>query len=63
MTPAWQICPKCKGQGIVSKPPNVPGDVYDWSESSVSYPCNLCNGQMIIGVATGKPPGFIHIKS
>lgn len=44
----WQLCPKCSGQGIVSKPPYVAGDVYQWSSSSTSFTCNLCNGAKVI---------------
>ena len=44
----WQKCPKCDGQGIVSRPPWIAGDVYEWSSTSVSHQCNVCNGKMII---------------
>lgn len=44
----WQKCPKCDGQGIVSRPPWIAGDVYEWAATSVSHQCNVCNGQMII---------------
>jgi len=33
----WQKCPKCDGQGIVSKPSYVPGDVYQWSSSATTF--------------------------
>lgn len=45
-----QLCPKCNGQGIVSKPPYVPGDVNQWIDTEVSHQCNLCNGEMVIEV-------------
>ncbi len=45
----YQICPKCNGQGMVSKPPYIAGDVYEWSSSSVApFTCNVCNGAKII---------------
>lgn len=52
----WQICPKCSGQGKVSKPPYLSGDINHWSSSQPNYECNLCDGKMIINVLTGKPP-------
>jgi hypothetical protein len=45
---AWQLCPKCLGQGIVSKPPYIAGDVNNWSSSSTSFVCDVCNGAKII---------------
>lgn len=39
-----QLCPKCNGQGTVSKPPWVAGDVHEWVSPSTSFVCNLCNG-------------------
>lgn len=44
----FQICPKCNGQGIVSKPPYIAGDINKWSSSAASFTCNLCNGAMVI---------------
>ena len=44
----YQKCPKCDGQGWVSKPPFVAGDVYGWSSTSATFTCNVCNGQKII---------------
>jgi len=44
----YQLCPKCNGTGIVSRPPHIAGDVTEWASSSVSHQCNLCNGQMVI---------------
>ena len=44
----WHKCPKCDGQGIVSKPPWIAGDVYEWSSTTLTHQCNVCNGQMII---------------
>lgn len=42
------LCPKCNGQGIVSKPPHIAGDVQEWISNQTSYECNLCKGKMII---------------
>lgn len=42
------LCPKCNGQGCVSKPPFVPGDINEWSSYATSFTCNLCNGSMVI---------------
>jgi hypothetical protein len=44
----WQKCPKCDGQGIVSKPPYVAGDVNKWTSTQISYPCDLCGGMKVI---------------
>lgn len=57
-TEGWQLCPKCNGQGIVSKPPYVAGDVNHWSDTSMSHQCNVCNGQKIISTVNGLPPSF-----
>ncbi len=44
----YQKCPKCDGQGTVSKPPYLAGDVHQWSASSLSFSCDVCNGAKII---------------
>ena len=44
----YQLCPKCNGQGQVSKPPYIAGDVLEWSSSSCIFPCDVCNGNKII---------------
>ncbi len=44
----FQKCPKCNGQGTVSKPSYVPGDVSQWSSSATSFVCDVCNGAKII---------------
>ena len=43
-----QKCPKCDGQGTVSKPPHIPGDVYQWTSGVPEYKCDVCNGDKII---------------
>lgn len=44
----YQCCPKCGGQGTVSKPPYVAGDVHQWTSSATSFPCDVCHGAKII---------------
>src|SRR5262245_30836318 len=44
----WQLCPKCLGQGIVSRPPWIAADVQQWSGTEANYQCNVCNGAKII---------------
>lgn len=51
----YQLCPKCNGQGIVSKPPYVAGDVHQWSSTSTSFPCDVCLGQKIIAKPEPHP--------
>jgi len=46
----FQKCPKCDGQGTVSKPPYIAGDVFEWCSSSGLYQCNVCNGAKIISM-------------
>lgn len=44
----YQLCPKCNGQGTVSKPPYVAGDVNQWTSSSTSFQCDVCNGAKVL---------------
>jgi hypothetical protein len=44
----YQLCPKCNGQGQVSKPPYIAGDAYEWTSSSTIFTCDVCNGGKII---------------
>jgi len=44
----YQICPKCNGQGIVSKPPWIAEDVNQWTSDSAAYQCDLCGGTKVI---------------
>lgn len=46
--PVPHKCPKCDGQGIVSKPPLLAGDVFIWSSTQTAYTCDVCNGAKII---------------
>jgi len=42
-------CPVCKGTGLVSRPPHVPGDVETWPDSGTGpYPCKPCNGEGVL---------------
>ena len=42
-------CPVCSGQGKVSRPPWVPGDVAIWSSSGTElYPCPACSGSGVV---------------
>ena len=50
---SFQKCPKCDGQGIVSKPPYVPGDVSQWSSVSTAFLCDVCKGSKIIWCVNG----------
>lgn len=53
----WQLCPKCSGQGFVSKPSGLAGDVLTWSSSTTAaHVCDLCNGKKIISKVNGLPP-------
>lgn len=53
----WQKCPKCDGQGSVSKPPWIAGDVYFWSETRTAFVCDVCNGAKIIRVPNEEIKG------
>ena len=44
----YQLCPKCNGQGIVSKPPWIAGDQDTWSSTAASYPCDVCSGGKVL---------------
>ena len=44
----YQLCPKCNGQGQVTKPPYIAGDQETWSSSSAIHQCDVCNGRKII---------------
>lgn len=46
----FQLCPKCNGQGIVSKTPWIAGDVESWMSSESSYECDVCNDKKIIPI-------------
>lgn len=44
----YQLCPKCNGQGTVSKPPYLAGDTHEWTSTSLSHQCDVCNGAKLI---------------
>lgn len=45
----WQVCPVCKGSGLVSRPPGVAADqVTFFSTSTGPWGCQTCNGETII---------------
>lgn len=44
----WQLCPKCNGQGTVSKPPYLSGDVFEWTSAETQWTCDVCNGAKIL---------------
>ena len=46
--PQYQICPKCNGQGVMSKPPFIAGDQTESTSSSCVHTCDVCNGAKII---------------
>lgn len=41
-------CPVCNGQGIVSRPPYIAGDIYTWTSSQASWVCKACEGKGIV---------------
>ena len=41
-----ELCPLCGGQGTVSKPPYIDGDVYMWIDNVCDgYTCKVCGGR------------------
>ena len=51
----YQLCPKCNGQGTLSKPPYIPGDVYQWTTSQASFTCDVCGGNKVLLVPDEIP--------
>lgn len=42
-------CPVCDGTGLVSRPPWIAGDVYEWSTTGTGpYTCKVCHGTAIV---------------
>ena len=40
-----QLCPLCGGQGFISKPSYIAGDVHNWCDNmSGGYTCMICGG-------------------
>ena len=55
VTAYYQTCPKCHGQGIVSVPPYVAGDVLTFTSSGTeTYTCPVCGGQGVLLVKEEK---------
>jgi len=47
MTP--HACPVCRGTGLVSRPPGIPGDQSSWvSGTTGPYPCSPCEGTGLV---------------
>lgn len=47
----YQLCPKCRGQGVVSRQPGVPHDVGYTAEISVGpWTCDVCHGEKVLRV-------------
>ena len=44
----WQTCPKCNGQGWMSKPSWITGDTNEWTSTSAMHVCDICWGAKII---------------
>lgn len=49
----YQLCPLCHGQGTVSKPEWVAGDIDQWSGTSAIHVCHVCNGNKVIARPSG----------
>ena len=46
-----RLCPKCRGQKIVGKPPWVDGDVEVWTSGQAGgYVCPVCQGRGVIAI-------------
>lgn len=51
-------CPSCNGVGWTSRPPQIPGDVKEWtSAGGESYACYACRGD---GIVWGSPFAASH---
>lgn len=62
----YQLCPKCNGQGQVSRPPYLAGDIYTWSSDKTVYTCNVCNGSGVLArpfIECGGKKVFIDNKT
>jgi hypothetical protein len=52
-----KACPVCHGQGTVSKPPYIDGDVHIWMDNITGgYQCKVCGGQGYLSFVTT----FVH---
>lgn len=60
MSRPWK-CPVCQGQGTVSRPPFVAGDVPGWTTSGTQqYACRACGGTGIVWKP--EPPTQIRVE-
>jgi hypothetical protein len=59
----YQLCPKCHGQGAVSKPPYVAGDVSSWVQSAATFQCDVCNGMKVLFVSIQNTDDLPHTQS
>lgn len=41
-------CPICDGQGKVSKPSHIAGDVHIWIDTQATHTCHGCGGSGIV---------------
>jgi hypothetical protein len=52
ITISYDLCPSCNGQGLVSRPPLMAGDVFNWPATSggqpITFKCRICDGKGII---------------
>jgi hypothetical protein len=59
----WQVCPKCVGQGVVSRPLWIPADIPSWSSGTTDpYTCPVCEGARIIARPTESPSPALPVK-
>ena len=58
----YQLCPKCNGQGSVSKPPYIAGDVNQWSGTAATFVCDVCNGLKILYISNKKQSKEINLE-
>ena len=56
----YQKCPKCDGQGTVSKPPYIAGDVHKWVSTATSWTCDVCNGAKVLLVPDEAPNAAVE---
>lgn len=57
----WQLCPKCEGQGRVTKPPYLAAGINEWASSQLDFECPVCNGKRLI-LPYVSPPQVLDIK-
>jgi len=50
---AWQLCPKCQGQGAVAYPPNYPAGCAPMS-SQTTWVCDICHGVKVLATRSAE---------